>query len=138
MALLNELQQDDKISKERNQNLSVCCTHDFAGSEQNSVRSLNTEREKGGERKKERKKEEALHKLQYYCKFWDGFCAEIHSKQNKREWSSALSLSLSLSHFCVHFIGKKKVSVALQHHHKQRDFLHTFYRQREGVRGVTL
>jgi hypothetical protein len=50
MALWNELQQDDKISKSETKTV---CTHDFAGSEQNFVRSLKTER---GEREREREK----------------------------------------------------------------------------------
>jgi hypothetical protein len=49
MALWNELQQDDKISKSETKTV---CTHDFAGSEQNFVRSLKTEER--GERERER------------------------------------------------------------------------------------
>ncbi len=120
MALLNEITtRCQNLKREKPKTVCLSAPHDFAGSEQNSVRSLNTERKK-----------KLCTNFNTIVSSGMDFCAEIHSlKTNKREWSS--SFSLSLSHFCVHFIGRRCQSVALQHHYnKQRDFLHTFYRQR--------
>jgi len=80
MALWNELQKDDdKISKSETKTV---CTHDFAGSEQNFVRSLKTEER--GEREREREKKlEALRKLQYNCKFWMDSVLKFTQNQTK-------------------------------------------------------